>query len=140
MELAPGEECSDGRKQVSQWAGRLLRIWIWVQLIVDVDHGCQREDIEDVGVVVFSFGPPLVSYVQKLLGEECTVRQQVSCSGEVTQEVSPLAPVVVLQCWENRLRRKAAPICHQLKCKHVVDGQPGHTVVFKDVFKLKVTW
>ena len=38
---------------------------------LNADCGCQREDIENVDVVVFPFGPP-VSQVQKLLGKECT--------------------------------------------------------------------
>ena len=69
-----------------------------MQLDLEVDCACQREDVEDVNVVVFPFGPPPVSQVQKPQGKECTVERQVSCSGEVTQEVSALAPVVPLQC------------------------------------------
>ena len=108
-----------------------------MQLNLDVDCGCQREDVEDVNVLVFPFGPP-VRQVRKRQGKERTVRRQVSCGGEVTQEVSALPSVVPLQCGESRLRRKAAPICHQLKCKYFVDGQPGHPVGLRRFFKFKV--
>ena len=37
-------------------------------------------------------------HVQQLLGKECTVRRQVSCSGEFTHEVSALASVEPLRC------------------------------------------
>ena len=61
-----------------------------------------------------------------LLGEECVVGRQISSSGEASQEVSAFAPIVPLQCSENRLRRKkAAPICLQLKRKHFVNEQSG---------------
>ena len=62
-----------------------------------VDCGCQREDTENVNVVVFPFGPS-VSQVQKLEGKECTVGRQINCSGEVTLEVSAFPSVVPLQC------------------------------------------
>ena len=91
-----------------------------MQLDTSVDCGCQEVDVANVNAAVLSFGPPSVSQVQKLLGKECTVRQQISCSGEVPQEASALVPVVPLQCRENRLRRKAAPMCLQLRCKHFV--------------------
>ena len=92
---------------------------------MDMDCGCKGVDAASVNVVVFSFGPP-VTLVQKLLGEECTAGRQISCT-------------VRLQCRENRLRRNAPPICLQLKRKHFVDNQPGHPVIFDDIFKLKVT-
>ena len=57
----------------------------------------QRQDIEYVNVVVFSFGPP-VSQVQQLQGKERTRRRQMSCGGKVSQEVSALPSVVPLRC------------------------------------------
>ena len=44
-------------------------------------------------VVVLSFGPPPVSQIQQLLGQEFTVRRQLDCGGKVSQEVSALASV-----------------------------------------------
>ena len=58
MELAPGEECSNGCEQVGQWASKLLRVRelvqnrIWkshrVQLHINVDCGCRVVDIANV--------------------------------------------------------------------------------------------
>ena len=55
----------------------------WIHLNQDVDSGSQWEDIENVDVVVFPFGPP-VSKVQKLEGKECTVGWEITCSRKVT--------------------------------------------------------
>ena len=60
--------------------------------------GCKEKDIVDVNVGICSFCPPPVSQVLKLLGEERTVRQQVSCSGKIPQKESALASLVPLQC------------------------------------------
>ena len=65
--LAPGEESCDDRQLIGQCASRLLRICSrrWIHLIQEVDCGSQREDSENVDVVVSPFGPP-VSKVQKV--------------------------------------------------------------------------
>ena len=62
-----------------------LGIWIprRMQLHVNVDCGCQREDIDYADVFVVSIGPPPVRQVQKLMGKECTLRRQITCGGEV---------------------------------------------------------
>ena len=97
--LAPGEESCNCRQQIGQWAICLLKTLSrrWIHLNQDVDCGSLEEDIENVDVVVFPFGPPL-SQVQKLNGEECTVGRQINCSGEVTQEMSAFPSVEPLQC------------------------------------------
>ena len=63
MRLAPGEESGKGRQHIGQWASRLLKTWSWrwIHLNQDVDCGSQREDIENVDVIVFPFGPPVRS-------------------------------------------------------------------------------
>ena len=53
------------------------------------------------------------------MGKECTVRRQVDCGGEVSQDVSALPSVVPLQCFQNRLRRKGAPTCRQLQVQTI---------------------
>ena len=60
--------------------------------------GCEEVDTVDVDVGVFSFCPPPVSQVQKLLREERTVRWQASCGSKMTQEESALASIEPLQC------------------------------------------
>ena len=62
-----------------------------------VDCGSQREDVEDVDVVVFPFRPPL-SKVQELKGKECTAGREISSGSKVAQEVSALPSGVPLHC------------------------------------------
>ena len=108
MRRAPGEESGDSCEKVGQRAGWLQRVWelewgrIWIprgmQLDVNVDCGCEVEDIVDVNVGICSLCPPPVSQVQKLLGEERNVRRQASCSGKIPQKESALASTVPLHC------------------------------------------
>ena len=107
MRLAPGES-SDSCEKVGQGAGWMQRVWelewglIWIpvgmELDVNVDCGCEGVDIVGVNVGISSLCPPPVSQVQKLLGEERTVRRQASCRGKIPQKESALASIVSLQC------------------------------------------
>ena len=99
---------------MEKWIGKWVQIWIQrrMERNLDVDCGCQREDVEEVNVVVFPFGPP-VSQAQKLQGKECTVRRQVRFSGEVTH----LCYAERIGCAGKQRR------CHQLqKCRRSSAG------------------
>ena len=64
-----------------------------MQLDVDLDCGCKGKDIVDVNGGVCSLCPLPVSQIQKLLGEERTVKRQVGCSGNIPQKESALASI-----------------------------------------------
>ena len=92
MRLAPGEESGKSCEKGGQGAGWLQRVWklewcrsripLRMQLDVNVDCGSEEVDIVDVNVGICSLCPP-VSQIQKLPGEERTVRRQVSCSCKI---------------------------------------------------------
>ena len=83
--LTPGKESCDCRKQVGQWASGLLKTLSqgWTHFNKDVDCGRQREDVENLDVVVLPLRPP-VSKVQELKRKECTVGREISSGGWVT--------------------------------------------------------
>ena len=78
VDLASGEESCNCRQRLGQWASWFLVVLSrrWIHLNQDVDTGSQRQDIENVEVVVFVFRA-LVRKVQKLKGKECTAGRQI---------------------------------------------------------------
>ena len=85
MRLASGEESGNCRQQIGQRASGLL--WTlsrrWIHLSKDADCGSQREDIENVDVVVLPLRPP-VSKVQELTRTECNAGREISGGSMVT--------------------------------------------------------
>ena len=56
-------------------------------------NGCEGWILLMSNVGICHLSPPLVSQIQKLLGEEDTVRRQVRCSGKIPQkESAPAMP------------------------------------------------
>ena len=100
-----------------------VQIWIprGMQLDVNVDCGCEGEDIKEANVRVFSFCPPPVSHIQKLLRKVRT-----GCSGKITQKESALASVEPLQSGRSRLPRETAPKGIPLQCQHFVYNLPRY--------------
>ena len=86
--LAPGEEFCDCSKQFGKWA----RIpWLigppGIRFNEYVDSGNHGKDVEDVDVVVASFGPHM-SEVQKLKREICSVGRESGGDNEISHEAS----------------------------------------------------
>ena len=116
--LAPGEKIGNSCEKVGHGASWQQRVWklgwgrswksLRMQLDVDVDCGYKGKDIVDVNVGICPFCPPPVSQIQKLLGEERTMRRQVSRSSKIPQKENALPSTVPLQMLREPVALKSS--------------------------------